>query len=629
MAKDSNTPRARGLTATALVALGVVYGDIGTSPLYAFRECFSGGEGLAVSPENVLGILSLIFWALLAVVSVKYLAYVMRADNSGEGGILALTTLVLSPLPRSSSHRPALLAIGLFGACLMYGDGMITPAISVLSAVEGLEVATPAFAHFVVPIAIVILCGLFALQRHGTGAIGAIFGPVMLVWFLGLAVLGIPWILRVPEVLSALTPLPAIEFLVRQRSQGLWVLGGVFLVVTGGEALYADMGHFGRAPIRRAWFGLVLPCLVIHYFGQGALLIEQPEAVSNPFYLLAPSWMVYPLMAMAMLATVIASQAVITGAFSLTHQAVRLGYLPRVEIRHTSAAHVGQIYVPLANWILLVSTIGLVLGFGSSQSLAGAYGVAVVMTMLITTLLGFLCSRLVWHWRLATAAAVSLCFFVIDVGFLSANILKIPDGGWFPLLVAGLTFFIMATWRRGHSSLHQRLAGKRVDFQHVAKEIVEQDVQRVPGLAVFLDGNPEGVPHTLLHNIKHNKVVHEHVIMLTIVTREIPRVARDERLELVEIEQGFFRALAYFGYMEQPNIPALLREARAQGVPYEGVQETSFFLGRETLTRGTKHSMAWWREALFIFMARNQRTADQYFGIPPARVVELGLQVPV
>jgi len=626
---SSDDSGSRGLGLVALTALGVVYGDIGTSPLYAFRECFAGGSGLAVTPDDVLGVLSLIFWALIAVVSVKYLGYVMRADNHGEGGILALLTLVLSPLSRTSAARPALIAVGLFGACLLYGDGMITPAISVLSAVEGLEVATPALQRFVVPIAIAILILLFAFQHRGTATVGALFGPVTLVWFLCLAALGIPWIARAPEVLAALTPVPAVDFALRHREETLLVLGGVFLVVTGGEALYADMGHFRRRPIRLAWFALVLPALVVHYFGQGALLLERPEAVANPFYRMAPAWMLYPLVVLATLATVIASQAVITGAFSLTRQAVQLGFLPRVEIRHTSAAQAGQIYVPLVNWTLLLATVGLVLGFRSSAGLAGAYGVAVVTTMLITTVLGFLCSRLVWKWGLWTAAGVSLCFFLVDLGFLAANAFKIPEGGWFPLLVAAGTYFLMATWRKGHRNLQRRLAERRVEFQEFVKDLREQEVQRVPGMAVFLDGDPVGVPHTLLHNIKHNKVVHEQVVLLTLITREIPTVPSDERLEVVEVEPGFFRALAYFGFMEDPNVPTLLREARAQGLPYEEVNQTTFFLGRETLVKGARHAMSWWRESLFVFLARNQRPADAYFGVPANRVVELGAQVPV
>lgn len=629
MSPPATETRNRRLALTALTALGVVYGDIGTSPLYAFRECFSAGAGVAVTPDNVLGVLSMIFWALVTVVSVKYLAYVMRADHHGEGGILALMTLVLASMSRTNERRRILIAIGLFGACLLYGDGMITPAISVLSAVEGLEVATPALARWVIPIAVAILCLLFAFQRRGSGTVGAIFGPVTVVWFVCLAALGLPWIVRVPEVLAALSPLPALEFFLQHQERSFLVLGGVFLVVTGGEALYADMGHFGPRPIRIGWFALVLPALAIHYFGQGALLIEQPEAVANPFYRLVPDWALYPLVALATLATVIASQAVITGAFSLTRQAVQLGFLPRVEIRHTSASHAGQIYVPIVNWILLFATVGLVLGFRTSEGLAGAYGVAVVATMVITTVLGFLCSRLVWKWSLVAAVAASACFLAIDLGFLAANVIKIPEGGWFPLLVAGGVYFLMATWRKGHRNLERRLGDRRVPFQHFVKDLEEHNVLRVPGLAVFLDGDPTGVPHTLLHNVEHNKVVHEHVVMLTIVVREVPHVSHDERLEVVEVAPGFFRALAYFGFQDEPSIPTLLREARAQGVPYEDVNRTSFFLGRETLVKGSRHAMSWWREALFVVLSRNQRTADEYFGVPANRVVELGVQVPV
>ncbi len=617
------------MVVSALTALGIVYGDIGTSPLYAFRECFLAGEGVPVTPENVLGVLSMIFWALICVVSVKYLGYVMRADNKGEGGILALMTLVLSSVARSSRMRPTLVAIGLFGACLLYGDGMITPAISVLSAVEGIEVVTPALAHWVLPISVAILCILFAFQHRGTRAVGRIFGPVTLVWFVCIAAMGIPWIVRVPEVLAALSPGPAVTFFVQHGDRALLVLGGVFLVVTGGEALYADMGHFGRRPIRLGWFALVLPALVVHYFGQGALLIERPDAVTNPFYRLAPSWALVPLVLLATLATVIASQAVITGAFSLTRQAVQLGFLPRVEIRHTSKSHAGQIYVPIVNWILLLATVGLVLGFRSSEALAGAYGVAVVTTMVITTVLGFVCSRLVWKWKLLPAVAASLAFLTIDLGFLSANIVKIPEGGWFPLLIAGITYFVMATWRTGHRNLRRRLDERSIDFSAFVKDLKGQDVPRVSGLAVFLDGDPMGVPHALLHNLKHNKVIHEHVVMLTMTVSEVPKVAASDRIEVVEVEPGFFRMLAHFGFLEEPNVPALLRKARDEGVPYEGVNETTFFLGRETLVKGSRHAMSWWREAVFVFLSRNQRTADEFFGVPANRVVELGVQVQV
>ncbi len=620
------SPSAR---AAALAALGIVYGDIGTSPLYAFRECFVGEGNVAVNASSILGVLSLIVWALIVVVSIKYLAYILRADNHGEGGILALLTLVLAPLKRKSRLRPILITIGLFGACLLYGDGMITPAISVLSAVEGLVVATPTLEFYVLPIAVVILIILFALQHRGTATIGGLFGPVMLLWFSTLALLALPHIIGTPRVLAALLPTHAISFLFSHGSQSLMVLGGVFLVVTGGEALYADLGHFGRRPIQVTWFFFVLPALIVHYFGQGALLINHPEAIENPFYLLAPSWALVPLILLSTLATVIASQAVITGAFSLTHQAIQLGYLPRLEIQHTSPTHIGQIYVPLVNWILLLSTVGLVLGFRSSGNLANAYGVAVVTTMLITTILGLVVSRLVWKWALPAALGISIAFLVVDAGFLSANILKIPSGGWLPLVVAAVMFFLMATWRRGHENVRRRLAGHRLEFHDFLEDLREHPLPRVPGLAVYLDGNPEGVPHTLLHNIKHNHVLHEQIVMLTIEVHEIPKVPSDERLEVVALEEGFFRAIAHVGFKEEPNIPALLRRAREEGLDYEGTQQTSFFLGRENLVRGRHHTMAWWREALFMFLARNQRPADLYFGLPSGRVVELGQQIPV
>ncbi|HED65257.1 MAG TPA: potassium transporter Kup, partial [Planctomycetes bacterium] len=464
---------------------------------------------------------------------------------------------------------------------------------------------------------------------RGTATIGGVFGPVMVLWFSCLALLALPHLIEDPRVLGALSPTHAFTFLNHHGHRSLLVLGGVFLVVTGGEALYADLGHFGRRPIQRTWFLFVLPALVVHYFGQGALLVAHPEAIENPFYLLAPSWALYPLVVLATLATVIASQAVITGAFSLTHQAIQLGYLPRVEIRHTSSSHIGQIFVPVVNWILLISTVGLVVGFRSSAGLANAYGVAVVTTMLITTVLGFVCARMVWSWSLWAAAGASLSFLVVDLGFLSANILKIPSGGWLPLVVAALMYFLMATWRKGHEAIRRRLSGHRLDFRPFLEDLAGHDVKRVSGLAVFLDGNPDGVPNTLLQNIKHNHVVHEQVVLLTIQVHETPKVSSDERLEIVALQSGFFRAIAHYGFMEQPNIPALLREAREEGVRYEGAHETSFFLGRENLVRGKHHTMSWWRESLFLFLARNQRAADEYFGLPTNRVVELGQQIPV
>ncbi|RMF22007.1 MAG: potassium transporter Kup, partial [Deltaproteobacteria bacterium] len=509
-------PSGGRLAALALGALGVVYGDIGTSPLYAFRECFAHVGGLPVTPDNVLGVLSLIFWSLILVISVKYLMLVMRADNRGEGGILALMTLVIAGRERGDRFRRMILVLGIFGATLLYGDGVITPAISVLSAIEGLAVATPVLQTAVVPISVAILIALFLIQRQGTGSVGAAFGPVTLVWFVCLACLGLPHILEEPRIALALSPIPAISFFAQNGLEGIRVLGAVFLVVTGGEALYADMGHFGARPIRLAWFTIVLPALVINYFGQGALLIGHPEAARNPFYLMAPSWALYPLVGLATAATVIASQAVISGAFSLTRQAVQFGFLPRVEIRHTSTEQAGQVYVPAVNWALLAMTLSAVVGFGSSSNLSGAYGVAVTTTMVITTILLFFCMRRRWNWGPLRSVLVTAALLFVDLAFFGANMTKILIGGWFPLLIAGSVYAVMSTWRRGRQLVVQHLLHGLPSLDYFVRDLKEHPPVRVPGTAVFLVSDSGHVPQVLMHNIKHNKIVHEQIVVLTI-----------------------------------------------------------------------------------------------------------------
>ncbi|HXU30858.1 MAG TPA: potassium transporter Kup [Thermoanaerobaculia bacterium] len=617
----------------ALGALGVVYGDIGTSPLYALRECFHGAHALTLTRANVLGILSLIFWSLLIVISVKYLLFVMRADNRGEGGILALISLI-PPRVRDGKNGYFLVAIGIFGAALLYGDGMITPAISVLSAVEGLTVATPVFAHWVVPITIGILVALFFIQSYGTGGIGTIFGPVMLLWFATLAVLGVLGIVRDPSVLWAIAPSNAVSFFLRNRLAGFLTLGSVFLVVTGGEALYADMGHFGKKPIKIAWFALVLPSLLINYFGQGALLISQPTlaqqrlVVQNPFYHLAPDqrWILYSLVALATLATVIASQALISGAFSLTRQAIQLGYCPRLEIVHTSGEEFGQIYVPTVNWLLMVCTIGLVLGFKSSTSLAAAYGIAVTMTMVITTYLAKVVAREVWGWKRRWLLPMTIFFSIIDLSFFGANIVKVHLGGWVPLLVGSVIYFLMVTWRRGRQILAERLSRQALPFASFVASIQPETPPRVPGTAVFMARDPEATPTSLLHNLKHNKVLHDQVILLTIATEEIPEVPKKERITIDGYGKGCFRVLARYGFMQDPSIASMLEGMRAQGIDLN-MMKTTFFLGRETLIPSKRPGMAIWREKLFAMMSRNALRPTDYFRIPANRVIELGMQV--
>ena len=610
----------------SLGALGVVYGDIGTSPLYAMRECFSGTHPIAVTPQNVLGVLSLIFWSLVIVISIKYLVFVLRADNRGEGGILALMSLVRSGAEGAKRSRWFIVAIGIFGAALLYGDGVLTPAISVLSAVEGLSLVAPVLNRLVVPMTALILIGLFFFQKRGTGQVGAVFGPVTFIWFVTLAMLGVSHLVREPHVLAAVNPVRAIDFFVRNRWHGFITLGTVFLVVTGGEALYADLGHFGKRPIRVAWFAVALPGLLLNYFGQGALLLRAPETAPNLFYKMAPTWGLIPLVILATAATVIASQAVISGVYSLTRQAVQLGYLPRLEISHTSAREIGQIYIPAINWSLCVGCLALVFGFRNSSNLAAAYGVAVTTTMVITTLLLFTVERELWGWKLPASLAFTAFFLAIDISFFGANIVKIAHGGWFPLLVAAAIFTIMTTWRRGRRILTDRIREQAMLDPEFVTSIMRHPPPRVSGTAVFMDRTVDGIPLALLHNLKHNKVLHEKVVLLTIVTEEVPYVPDEEQVQTKDLGHGIYRVVAKHGFMEYVDVPEMVRSIDLPEVSFEP-DHTTFFLGRETLLATNRPGMAIWREQLFAWMTRNAQGAALFFRLPPNRVVEVGAQI--
>jgi KUP system potassium uptake protein len=608
-----------------LTAVGVVYGDIGTSPLYAMRECFFGTHSVSPTYDNVLGVLSLIIYSLLIVVSVKYIAIVMRADNQGEGGILALTSLIPSH-QGNGGGRPALILLGIFGAALLYGDGMITPAITVLGAVEGLEVATPLFDSYVVPIAVVILVAVFSIQQYGTHRVGRMFGPIMVIWFVCIALVGLRWIARAPQVLGAISPVHAVRFFAANRWHGFAVLGAVFLVVTGGEALYADMGHFGRQPIRLAWSTLVLPALLLNYFGQGALLLHDPKAAEQPFFLLAPQWALLPLVGIATAAAIIASQALISGAFSLTRQAIQLGYCPRLDIAHTSSAEIGQVYVPQVNWGLMIATILIVVGFGSSSALAAAYGIAVTMTMVITALLLHVIATERWHWPLGWTLLVTGTFLTIDTAFFGANALKIAHGGWLPLVIAVAIFILMTTWKTGRRILGERLTQRAIPLEDFVESLRTSELQRVPGTAVFMTAQPRGTPPALVHNIRFNKVLHEHVVVLTVRTEPVPHVPTARRLEIRPLGHGITHVILLYGFMEDPNVPDGLEAARAKGLVIEP-DDVTYFLGRETILVTTRQGMAMWREKLFVFMTRNAVRATAFFRLPAERVVELGVQV--
>lgn len=609
-----------------LGALGVVYGDIGTSPLYALRECFRGAHGVPLNHDSLLGVLSLIVWSLVLIVCGKYLFTVMRASNHGEGGILALLALAVGG--REGQSKVPLLVLGVFGAALLYGDGMLTPAVTVLGAIEGLKVATSHFEHWVVPLAVLIMVGLFSFQHIGTGNVGKIFGPVMGLWFLTLAALGILGIIKAPAVLHALNPWWGIKFLLTGNLTSFLVLGSVFLAVTGAEALYADMGHFGLAPIRRAWFVGVFPGLILNYLGQGALLLEHPDAIENPFYRLAPQWALYPLVGLSTLAAVIASQALISGAFSLTMQGIQLGYIPRLNIQHTSSTERGQIYIPPVNWALMVCCIGLVLWFQSSDRLAAAYGIAVTLTMLITTLLFGFAARRLWNWSPIKAWSFVVCFAAIELAFLCGNAVKFFEGGWIPLLIGATAYLLMSTWKRGRQLVYQKLSQGSLPLEMFLDDVKLNPPVRVRGTAVFLCGNSAGTPQALLHNLKHNKVLHDRTVFLHIATDDAAHVASSQRLNVVNLSNGFYQVTARYGFMEEPNVEHILRRCSEQGLDFNPM-DTTFFLGRETILPTKGPGMSFWRERLFAFMSRNAQQATAFFRLPANRVVELGMQVEI
>jgi KUP system potassium uptake protein len=616
----------RRLPALTIAAVGIVYGDIGTSPLYTMREAFGETGALPIAEATVLGVLSLIFWSLLTVVTLKYVIVILRADNRGEGGILALAALAHRTV--SSRLHHSVLVLAMFGAALLYGDGLITPAISVLSAIEGLKVATPLFEPYVVPIALGILVALFVIQSHGTGKIGLLFGPVVCLWFLVLGLLGLVQIVQAPHVLAALNPTYGFALFASHQWSAFVTLGAVFLAVTGAEALYADMGHFGRLPIRIAWLGLALPALLLNYFGQGALLLADPAAVANPFYLLAPAWALYPMVVLATWATVIASQAVISGAFSISAQAVQLGYLPRLNVRHTSAQTIGQIYIPGINWLLLAGVVLLVLGFKSSSNLAAAYGIAVSGTMAITAVLAGIVAHSRWGWPPALVAVVFGAFLAVDLTFLSANALKIFAGGWFPIALAVAVLLLMSTWRRGRELMFERLYRGAPSLRSFLASLSLHPPTRVPGTAVFLTANPDTVPRALLHNLKHNKVLHERVVTLKVATENVPRVPAPERMEVEHLGANFHRVLVRYGFMERPDVPAALRTCQL-GPPEPTLMDISFFLSRETFLPSARPDLPRWRELIFIHMANAALDATRFFRLPPDRVVEVGSQVEI
>ncbi|MEO6905014.1 MAG: potassium transporter Kup [Ginsengibacter sp.] len=619
-----HTKSSNNLLKLTIGALGVVFGDIGTSPLYALRVCFTGSHRIDVTDQNIFGILSLIFWSLILVVSLKYLLIILRADNDGEGGILALMALVM---PKKKQRKYFLiLAMGLFGSALLYGDGMITPAISVLSAVEGLKIATPFFEPYIIAITFIILLGLFYFQSKGTGKVGMIFGPVILLWFFSIALLGLNTILKHPHVLNALNPYYAFNFFRVNGIESLVILGAVFLVVTGGEALYADLGHFGKKPIRLGWFYLVLPCLVLNYFGQGALILDNPNAIVNPFYYLAPGWALYPLVILATFATVIASQAVISGAFSLTYQAIQLGFIARFRIVHTSPNERGQIYIPQLNWILFTATIALVGFFKTSDNLAGAYGVAVSTTMVITTLLAFLVMRNVWKWSFPTSISIIVFFLIIDLSFFAANIVKVPEGGWVPLLVASAIYFMMTTWYRGKRMMAIQI-NKTTDslnkflsyYQNKAKTVVD-------GTAIYLTRNSHGTPPALFFNLKHNKIIHEKIIILSIQFDRVPHVDLLKNFKVATLDNHISLLILHYGYMDTTDIPEAFQLLKEKGVTID-LKNATYFLGRESVVITKDTGMSTLRETLFDFLGRNSARVSKYFNLPSEKVFEIGSQI--
>jgi KUP system potassium uptake protein len=626
--RDSRTRRS-SLGALTLAALGIVFGDIGTSPLYAVKETFSPDHGIDLNHTSILGGLSTIFWALMIIVSLKYVVLIMRADNRGEGGIMALIALAQKAIKKHQEWRVPLLLIGVFGASLFYGDAVLTPAVTVLSAIEGLEVGTRAFKPFVVPIAVGVLLALFALQVRGTAVVGKLFGPVTMAWFIAIGAAGLYGIVQAPGILAALNPLHALAFVTSHGSASFVVLGSVVLAVTGAEALYADMGHVGKGAVRVAWFSLVAPALMLNYFGQGALLMVNPRAVENPFYLLLPGWALYPMVALATAASIIASQAVISGAYSLTRQAVQLGFLPRMTIVHTSSREMGQIYIPSINWLLCFVVIAAVIGFGSSSRLAGAYGVAVTATMLVDTLLTFFVIRYMWNYPLWLCVLATGFFAFIDVTFFSATLLKIADGGWFPLAIGACVFLTMTTWRRGREILFQRLEEGAVPLKGFLDSLFKDPPHRVPGTAVFLTATPDAVPHALLHNLNHNKVLHERVVFLTVEVRDMPWIAFSDRVTSESMGHGCWRIRVRYGFMNRPDVTRALELCGALGLEFD-MMETSFFLSRQKIVPVHGGAgMAFLRDRIFAAMTRNAGNVTDYFNIPTNRVIELGSRVQI
>lgn len=603
-----------------------MYGDIGTSPLYALKECFSPAHGVQPSHDNILGVLSLVFWALIIVICIKYMIVVMRADNEGEGGILALMELVTPK--KTGIGLVIILSIGLFGAALLYGDGIITPAISVLSAIEGVTIATPAFEHFVIPLTLLILFLLFYFQKRGTGKVGIVFGPVMIIWFFSIGILGVAAIIKNPEVLLSVNPVYAINFFLHNGFHGFVILGSVFLVVTGGEALYADMGHFGPRPIKFAWFILVLPALLLNYFGQGAVMLQNPEAVKNPFYHLAPDWALYPMVVIATLATVIASQALISGAFSITQQALQLGYLPRLRIIHTSQEERGQIYIPQVNWMLFIGTAWLVLSFKTSSNLAAAYGIAVTSTMVITTVLAFIAMRKLWRWSFPLALIISLFFIVIDLSFWGSNLLKITHGGWFPLLLGIIIYIVMTTWNWGRKTLLTKIEEQTQPIERFIDEVMSIRAVSTPGTAIYMSSNPKGTPPALVKNLKHNRILHKQIIVLSIIYQKVPRVNTEETIQIENPTEGFYRIVAYYGFMDNANIQQIIEILNKHDINIK-MEKTTFFLGRELLVVKDKAGFARFRKKLFVLLSRNSQRATEFFNIPTDRVFEVGSQIEI
>ncbi len=621
--------RKQPLPALALAAIGVVFGDIGTSPLYALKEAFSPSHGIGLSEASILGVISLLFWAIVIVVAIKYVLFVMRADNNGEGGVLALMTLALRTLKESGRVSGALMMLGILGACMFYGDAVITPAMSVISAVEGLEIATPALAEYVIPITMVILVALFWIQRRGTSVVGKLFGPIMLIWFVTIAVMGVYHIIETPRVIVALNPYYAVSFMAAHVLQAYIVLGSVVLVLTGAEALYADMGHFGAKPIRVGWYCLVMPSLLLNYFGQGALLMHTPSAIESPFFLLAPKWALLPLVILSTVATVIASQAVISGAYSLTSQAIQLGYVPRMKILHTSDLAIGQIYIPVVNWMLLFIILCIVIGFKSSENLAAAYGLAVTATMLVTTILASVVMTKLWGWNKWLVSLIIGVFFIVDIGFFGASLLKIEQGGWLPIGIGGALFFLLMTWYKGRMIVKERTAADGIPLMPFLQGLLAHPPHRVSGTAIYLTGNDSLVPVSLLHNLKHNKVLHERTIFLNFATLDVPYVEDKSRVEVKEAGGGLYLAKATYGFNETPDVKAVLQEiGRTHDMTFE-LMDTSFFMARETVVPTQLPGMSVWRERVFAWMHQNAAKPTDFFSIPANRVVELGTKIEI